>query len=177
MQIIKKSVKSENGSQYFIRRVAGSDAGRIIECIDQVGAEKQHIVIERFGQPEEREKAYIENLNPENLLYIVAEHEGSIVGMLTLEREKYIKLRHTALLGMIIIKAHRNVGLGSALMETGVEWAVTKGIEKICLSCFSTNNAAIALYKKFGFIEEGRRKYQFKINGDFADEVLMAKWL
>jgi len=41
---------------------------------------------------------------------------------------------------------------------------------------FSTNKRAIALYKKMGFIEEGRKIKEFKMdNNEYVDDVLMYK--
>ncbi|HEU12758.1 MAG TPA: GNAT family N-acetyltransferase, partial [Euryarchaeota archaeon] len=45
------------------------------------------------------------------------------------------------------------------------------------LEVFSTNVNAIELYKKLGFEIEGIRKKQFKIEGNYVDDVLMAKFL
>ncbi|UCH89400.1 MAG: GNAT family N-acetyltransferase [Thermoplasmata archaeon] len=173
----KLDLQTKDGKNYTIRRARGEDAGKIVDCINSVGAEKIHIVIEKFSHNAEWEKNYIESLDLDNVLYLVVEMKGAIVGMLSLEREKYNKLMHTATLGMILMKGYRQSGIGSALLETSIEWAKLKKIKKICLSCFSTNRAAITLYKKFGFEEEGRRKNQFKIDGKYADEVIMALWV
>ncbi len=41
-------------------------------------------------------------------------------------------------------------------MAAAVEWARARGLHKLALSVFPHNHAAIALYRKFGFVEEGR---------------------
>jgi RimJ/RimL family protein N-acetyltransferase len=49
-------------------------------------------------------------------------------------------------------------------------------IEKVSLGVFSTNERAITLYKKMGFIEEGRKIKEFKMSDDeYIDDVLMYK--
>jgi len=64
------------------------------------------------------------------------------------------------------------------MMDYMMEWASTQeGLEKISLTVFSTNNVAISLYKKFGFITEGRMERHFKIEGKYIDDVAMAKFL
>ena len=69
--------------------------------------------------------------------------------------------------------------MGSALIRELIEWAENNTeLEKICLSAFSTNDRAIHLYKKMGFIEEGRREKQYKTApGEYVDEVLMARFV
>ena len=51
----------------------------------------------------------------------------------------------------------RGRGVGSALMTAAIEWARAEGLHKLSLSVFAHNAAAIALYRKCGFVEEGRR--------------------
>lgn len=110
-------------------------------------------------------------------LILVAEYEGRIIGVLTLTRESFRKNYHVAVLGIAIRNDFRHVGIGTALMNTSFEWARENGIEKICLEVFSTNNNAISLYRKLGFEVEGIKKKQFKIRGEYVDDILMAKFL
>ena len=42
-------------------------------------------------------------------------------------------------------------------MAAAIEWARERGLHKLSLGVFAHNAAAIALYRKFGFLEEGRR--------------------
>jgi ribosomal protein S18 acetylase RimI-like enzyme len=37
-----------------------------------------------------------------------------------------------------------------------------RGLQKLSLGVFAHNAAAIALYRKFGFVEEGRRVKQYR---------------
>jgi len=73
----------------------------------------------------------------------------------------------------MIIAEHRGKGVGDALMSEAIIRARDKGFEKICLSTFSTNLVAIKLYKKHNFQMVGVRKRQFKMEGEYKDEVLM----
>jgi RimJ/RimL family protein N-acetyltransferase len=177
MEGLQRTLRIAGGDQVSIRPARGSDASKIISCINQVGSEKIYIVIERFAHTVEWEQSYIEGLNPENILYLVCEIGTEIIGMLSIERENYPKMNHTATLGMIILKKYRKAGIGSAMLNEAFEWAKMKNIRKICLSCFSTNRAAIALYRKFNFEEEGRRRGQFIVDGKYVDEVMMARWV
>ena len=49
--------------------------------------------------------------------------------------------------------------------------------KKASLQVFSTNARAIALYKKLGFEIEGLRKRQYRIRGEWVDDVMMGRWL
>jgi putative acetyltransferase len=45
------------------------------------------------------------------------------------------------------------------------------------LSVYPDNTAAVALYRKFGFVEEGRLARQSRKSYGYEDEILMARWL
>jgi RimJ/RimL family protein N-acetyltransferase len=65
-------------------------------------------------------------------------------------------------LGMAIVREWRGRGVGSALMVAAIEWAREQGLHKLSLGVWPHNAAAIALYRKFGFVEEGRRVKQMR---------------
>lgn len=84
---------------------------------------------------------------------------------------------HRGGLGMGILPEYRGKGIGSKLLEKVIEKAQEFGLEKIELHVYTTNEPAIALYKKFGFEEEGViRKYR-KLDGEYFDCLSMAKFL
>jgi RimJ/RimL family protein N-acetyltransferase len=61
-------------------------------------------------------------------------------------------------------------------MQCLIDWAIQSGVvEKIELNVRASNTRAIALYKKMGFVEEGRLKNRIKISNDrYIDDILMA---
>jgi len=77
-------------------------------------------------------------------------------------------------IGMAIAREWRGRGVGTALLAAGVEWSRERGLHKLSLSVFPHNAAAIALYRKFGFLEEGRRVNQIRRqSGELWDVVDM----
>jgi RimJ/RimL family protein N-acetyltransferase len=77
-------------------------------------------------------------------------------------------------LGMAITREWRGRGVGSALMVAAIEWARERGLHKLSLGVWPHNAAAIALYRKFGFVEEGRRiKHMRRQSGELWDLVDM----
>lgn len=59
----------------------------------------------------------------------------------------------------IAVKAHyKRRGLGSQMMEFMLDTARSRDVEEAFLEVRASAAEAIALYKKFGFIESGRRK-------------------
>jgi ribosomal protein S18 acetylase RimI-like enzyme len=75
---------------------------------------------------------------------------------------------------MAVARDWRGRGVGSALLAAGIEWARERGLHKVSLAVFPHNTPAIALYKKFGFVEEGRRVKQYRReSGELWDAVDM----
>jgi ribosomal protein S18 acetylase RimI-like enzyme len=77
-------------------------------------------------------------------------------------------------IGMLVARDWRGRGVGSALLAAAIELARKRGMHKLSLSVFAHNRAAIALYVKFGFLEEGRRVKQFRrASGELWDAIDM----
>lgn len=87
------------------------------------------------------------------------------------------RLSHRGGLGMGLIPEYRGQGLGSKLLLAVVDHSKRFGLEKIELNVYTSNTSAIALYKKFGFEDEGLiRKYR-KLDGQYFDCLSMGKFL
>lgn len=59
-------------------------------------------------------------------------------------------------IGMMVAADWRGRGVGTALVTAAIEWAREHDLHKLALSVFPHNSAAIALYLKLGFVQEGR---------------------
>jgi diaminopimelate decarboxylase len=108
---------------------------------------------------------------------ILAIEEGEVVGHIGLSREAQPATRHVATLGMAVSPGHRRRGIGAALLAEGFRWGAEQGIRKLVLSVYPDNPAAIALYRRFGFAEEGRLAGQSQGAEGLRDEILMAAWI
>jgi RimJ/RimL family protein N-acetyltransferase len=81
-------------------------------------------------------------------------------------------------LGMAVAHEWRGRGVGSALLAAAIDWARERGLHKLSLGVFAHNDAAIALYRKFGFVAEGRRiKHYRRANGELWDSFEMGLML
>ena len=161
----------------MLRRAMPDDAEKLIESVNSVGAEGRYILTERLPYTVEEERKIIASWDGVNTIMIVADDGEKIVGGSGWVRGKYPKTRHVMDIGIHIVDGWRGVGLGEAMMRAGMEWARSLGgVRKLFLEVFSTNERALALYRKLGFVEEGRKKGHFVIDGDEVDDVLMAMW-
>jgi RimJ/RimL family protein N-acetyltransferase len=77
-------------------------------------------------------------------------------------------------LGMLVAAGRRGRGVGTALVAASIEWARARRLHKLTLGVFPHNQAAIALYRKFGFVEEGRRvRHIRRASGELWDLIEM----
>jgi [ribosomal protein S18]-alanine N-acetyltransferase len=65
----------------------------------------------------------------------------------------------------------RGRGIGELLLQAGLEHAWIQGAELSTLEVRPSNQAAIALYRKYGFESVGRRRKYYQDNGE--DALLM----
>ncbi len=167
----------KDGRTVVVRRAIERDAEQLLRNINEVGAEEDWILTEAMPWDPRQEREWIRTFDDMNSVLYVAEVDGRVVGQIDAHISTYPKAHHVASLGIAIVKAYRELGIGRALMERVLAWMKARGVEKANLEVFSTNSRAIALYKKLGFEIEGSRKRQFKIRGQYVDDVYMAKWL
>ena len=93
---------------------------------------------------------------------LVAVADGEIVGSLHIQPSRH----GFGEFGMAVAREWRGRGVGSALLAAAIEWAREHGLHKLSLGVFAHNAAAIALYRKFGFVEEGRHVKQYRRSSD-----------
>lgn len=111
---------------------------------------------------------WAERWHLEGTLVAVAGEE--LVGSLHVEASRF----GYGELGMAVARGWRGRGVGSALLEAAIAWAREQGLHKLSLSVFPHNAAAIALYRKYGFVEEGLRVKHFRrASGELWDALEM----
>lgn len=116
---------------------------------------------------------------PNSIVLVARRERGQVVGAVTLLGGVLARTRHTARLEILVSPAHRGRGIGRALMQAAIEWAEANPVlEKIGLSVFATNERAIALYRSMGFVEEGRRPREYRLeDGSWRDDLLFYRFV
>ncbi|HEY3187538.1 MAG TPA: GNAT family N-acetyltransferase, partial [Solirubrobacteraceae bacterium] len=108
--------------------------------------------------------------DPHSLLLAAADDEDRLIGELSASGRP----NRPADIGMSVAREWRGRGVGTALMQTCVDWAREHGVHKLSLQVWPHNDAALRLYEKFGFEREGllRRHYR-RQNGEDWDAIVM----
>lgn len=107
---------------------------------------------------------------------LVACIDENIVGDLALQAEASPRRSHVVTFGISVAAHAQGRGVGSALMREMINLCDNwMRIERIELTVFADNPAALALYRKFGFEIEGTgRKFALR-NGEYVDAYYMAR--
>lgn len=171
---LPKSLRLKDGRWAIIRIAGPEDAGNWIANVNGVAAERVYIMTERVSKSIEEVRTQFANADRRRDLWLVAEVEGTLAGGADFHRGARSKNEHVAELGVALQSGFRGVGLGEALILAGIEWSHGEKIRKLKLGVFATNEAAIKLYRKLGFIEEGRLKDEVVLDGKYVDELLMS---
>lgn len=108
---------------------------------------------------------------------LVARDGGELVGLVTGTRGSHPSRRGVIEIGIGVRATHRGRGIGFALLAALERWARGTSCHRLSLHVVTTNAAAIALYRKAGFVVEGTLKATAILDGHPLDELQMGKLL
>jgi ribosomal-protein-alanine N-acetyltransferase len=103
----------------------------------------------------------------------VAELDGSIAGYAVLMPA----LDEVELLDIGIAAGQQGRGLGAELLRQLLELAGGRGMRRMLLEVRPSNAAALALYRRHGFVEIGRRRDYYAAGEQREDAIVMERIL
>jgi putative acetyltransferase len=119
----------------------------------------------------------LDNISPyRHVLVAQVDPPGKVVGLINMSQMTTPRRAHAAELGLSVHDHYHNKGIGSRLMAAVIELADDwLNLQRLELTVFTDNPAAIHMYDKFGFKQEGLlRKYAYR-HGQFVDAWQMAR--
>lgn len=146
-------------TRYMIRKMAENDLDKVM-IIEQ----------ESFSLPWSRE-SYLGELKNDFANYLVCDDGGEIAaygGVWVVFEEAHIT-------NVAVAIRYRGQGVGSDLMKELEKIARSKHATRILLEVRPSNQVALAMYDKLGFIQTGGRKAYYSDNGE--DALIMTKYL
>ena len=99
--------------------------------------------------------------------YFVAEYSGTIVGY----GGMWLVIDEAHITNIAVHPVIRRRGIGEALLRALMAEACRLGIRRMTLEVRESNKAAQNLYKKLGFVAEGKRKGYYTDNNE--DAIIM----
>jgi RimJ/RimL family protein N-acetyltransferase len=153
-----------------VREATLADVDTLVAMLVAVAGEGRWIGTEAPVDVERRRRRMVDEVEGDDVVVLVAEVGGEPVGQLGLHLARY----GVADLGMLVAAGWRGRGVGRALLAEAIDRARKAGAHKLALQVWPHNAAAIALYERFGFQQEGylRRHYRRR-SGELWDAVVM----
>ena len=113
-------------------------------------------------------------LENKDMVGVVAEVEGSIVGVGQISRGHYRETRHHGELGLTVLGSYRGMGIGREMVKVLLREAKRIGLKSVDVEFLATNGAAARVYERAGFREVGRIPGKVNRERKLLDSMIMA---
>jgi RimJ/RimL family protein N-acetyltransferase len=158
------------GVPVHVRVATAEDIEAILDLFEAVAAEGRWLGTEPGFDREERRQRLLVFIEGEQSRHLVAVAGERVIGHLSLVVAPY----GVADLGMCVDASWRGRGVGTALVAEAIATARNLGAHKVGLQVWPHNEPARRLYRRHGFVEEGRlRRHYRRRNGELWDAVIM----
>jgi diaminopimelate decarboxylase len=160
-----------------VRPAEPRDAESFVRAYESVVAERRFLRAERVTRTARDYRRLFRRSWTDEAAYLIALEGDRVIGSLSIRRDEHTATHHLATFGMFVTADRRRRGIGSFLITEAMRWAREVGVQRLELAVYPHNHAALALYRKFGFVEEGRLVRHAQKSYGYEDEILMAAWL
>ena len=143
------------------------------QALDSVARERRYLAMLEAPAPKEVRAFVLQNIKA-GVPQVVAIEAREVVGWCDVLPKARAALRHSGVLGLGVVAAHRGRGIGSRLLQAALQAAWQSGLTRIELTVRVDNERARRLYERFGFAIEGLCKRHMRIDGEYHDSYLMA---
>ncbi len=164
------------GDKVRLRPLSMEDAEQgFIESLDSPSRQALQLGVE-LPTSVELQKAALENYVGCKdfdgvIVFAIETLNGDYVGAISYHSRS--KKNGTFSFGISIGRKHRGNGYSADAVRILLRYGfLERRYQKCNSACVDNNTASIRLHKKLGFLEEGRRRRQFFLNGEFRDDIL-----
>lgn len=163
--------------QFEIREATPRDTAAVLALKRQLAEETKFLLLEPDEVPSEQSLGdLLRTINrTDNATWFLAEDGTDVVGMLGITGGKLARNRETAKLFLGIVKQRWGCGVGRGLLAAAESWARQRSIRRIELTVNTHNDRARKLYKRMGYVTEGRMRAALVVDGRPVDEYVMGK--
>ena len=158
---------------FIVKPIHLEHASGFRKALDAIARERIHL-----GQTEARSLEWAHDFVATNVknnhAQFVALNGNEVIGWCDILPHTLPGFGHAGGLGMGVVKSWRGRGVGKALLTKTVEKALKNGITRIELEVYASNAAAIELYRRNGFVDEGIKRRARFLDEKYEDILIMA---
>ncbi len=142
-----------DGSALVIRPLDATDAPAVLKFYRSLPEEDRLFLRDDVTKPEWLRR-FVGRVESGEVVSLIAERDGKVVGEATLYRALHGWTVHVAELRLAVAPAMRRSGLGTALAHELVRLATRMGVEKMMIQVVENQVGARKMFRKLGFKQE-----------------------
>lgn len=142
-------------------------------ALDTVARERRYLAFQA-APPRESAREFFHGLLSRQACQMLAVRAQHVLGWCDILPGSAESRAHVGTLGIGLVPEARGQGIGARLLTAAIARAWEQGLERIELNVRADNLRAIALYQRFGFVTEGIRRRDVRVDGCYFDGLLMA---
>ena len=159
----------------LIRDTIPEDAKAVSILVDAVARERRYLAA-TSGFSAESTESFIKFVTAANGVHLVAIVDQAVVGWCDITPLSFEGMTHVGRLGMGVKAGFRDRGMGKALLKAALNRAFARGLERVELEVFRSNESAVRLYEAHGFLQEGVKVKARRLDGMTDDILLFARF-
>ena len=173
MKLSPKTIQIKDGTRITIRPLSRQDGPALLEFFAAV-PEDDRLFLKDDVTKKEIIDQWIQDLDFDKVLPMIAEKDATILGDATLHFNRYRWQRHMAEIRCVVDRKYQQKGLGTALMRELVSAAQARDVSKIRANMMDTQESAQRAFQRLGFQKEAELKdFLIDNNGNKHNLILM----
>lgn len=172
--------KTKTEKEIVVRYSQEKDLIELLRFINELSKEKTFIRYQGEQETLDSEAKYLntrlEAIKNKKAVHLLVFHDNKLIAASDIHMMDKTE-KHVGGLAISVSKDYRGEGIGKLLMGLILKEAEKEipELKIVTLEVYSTNDIAIEMYKKFGFVEYGRLPNGITRRGKFEDAILMSK--
>lgn len=148
-----KTFKTSDNLEITLRPMVKDDEKKLLEFFQKLPETDRMYLRDDVSKPETIKK-WVENLDYERVLPVLALHGDSIVGDATLHQQRFGWKSHVGEIRIVVATSFRKKGIGACLAREIFYIALKTGLKKLMAEMMADQHSAIKVFDKLGFIQE-----------------------
>ncbi|MFB6129973.1 MAG: N-acetyltransferase family protein [Salinigranum sp.] len=145
----------------------------LVDAIRDVTDAGTYVIAESVAEQLLYEDAVTRHNTVRSRVFFVGTVEDEVIGWTHLDLPQVPHAKETAQQTVGVKEAYRGYGIGSKLLQRGLDWAEANGYRKVYNSVPKTNRRAIEFLDDHGWETEAIRRNHYTIDDEYVDEVTM----